>query len=191
VSDPGPVALLDANVLYSATVRDVLLTLAEAALLAPRWTDQIHNEWISNLLRKRPDIDPSALARTRAAMDAAFPEALVHGYHHHIPQIRLPDADDAHVVAAAIEAKANLIVTFNLKHFRPSLLRPHGLVSAHPDAVITQLLRSEPRRCCDAISTRRRGFRKPPLTAEQYVELLARADLPRTSTRLRELIDRI
>lgn len=191
MSDPGPVALLDANVLYSATVRDLLLTLAEAALLAPRWTIEIHNEWIANLLRKRPDLDPAALARTRAAMDAAFPEALVRGYERHTPHLQLPDAGDAHVLAAAIEAGAAVIVTFNLRHFPRSVPQPHGMFAASPDAVVAELLRKEPRLCCDAISARRRGFRRPPISAGEYLEMLARADLPRTTACLRDFVDRI
>jgi len=124
-------------------------------------------------------------------MDAAFPEALVRGYERHLPAISLPDADDAHVVAAAIEAKARVIVTFNRRHFPRSQLQPHGVAAADPDAVVVELLRHELTRCCDAIATRRRGFRKPPLTAEEYVALLARANLPRTSSFLRQSMDRI
>ncbi|HET7228629.1 MAG TPA: PIN domain-containing protein [Longimicrobium sp.] len=191
MSNRGPVALLDANVLYSATVRDLLLTLAEADLLVPHWTEEIHNEWISNLLRKRPDLDSAALARTRAQMDAAFPKALVSGYQRHIPAVQLPDPADAHVVAAAIEAGADVIVTFNLRHFPPSSLHALGIVAVDPDRVVLELLRTESRRCCDAIARRRQRFRNPPLTAEQFLASLERANLAKTSLRLRDLVDRI
>jgi len=50
-------------------------------------------------------------------MDAAVPGALVSGYERHTGRLHLPDPDDRHVLAAAIEAEADLIVTFNAKDF--------------------------------------------------------------------------
>jgi hypothetical protein len=38
-------AILDANVLYPAPLRDYLLRLAELELYKPGWTKQIHEEW--------------------------------------------------------------------------------------------------------------------------------------------------
>lgn len=186
MSAGGPVALLDANVLYAATVRDLLLTLAGAALLVPRRTDEIHNEWITNLLRSRPDITPATLARTRGMMDSAFPEALVRGYEERIPSLHLPDAGDLHVLAAAIEARADLIVTFNLRDFPAAVLRRHGLLAVDPDTLVSQLLEQEPGRVCDAITKRRKRLTSPPMTADEFRASLARSNLPKTSVRLRD-----
>jgi predicted nucleic acid-binding protein len=182
----GPVALLDANVLYSAPVRDLLLTLAAADLLVPHWSDEIHNEWIRNLLQARPDITPQMLARTRAAMDAAFPEALVQRYDWRIPSLHLPDPGDLHVLAAAIEARAQAIITFNLRDFPPSILRTHGLVAVHPDTFVVELLRHEPQRIRDAIASRRRTLKNPPLSADEFRASPAGCDLRETSLRLRD-----
>lgn len=41
---PTPTAILDANVLYSAPIRDYLLSLADEELFMPKWTGQIHDE---------------------------------------------------------------------------------------------------------------------------------------------------
>lgn len=73
-------ALLDANVLYSAGLRDLLLRLADRYLFAPLWSPDIHAEWTGSLLADRPDIDPTALDRTRSTMDRHFPDALVTGF---------------------------------------------------------------------------------------------------------------
>lgn len=51
-----PVAVLDANVLYPAPVRDILLSLADAKLFLPKWTKTIEEEGVRNLLANRPDI---------------------------------------------------------------------------------------------------------------------------------------
>ena len=61
-------ALLDANVLYPAPLRDFLLHLANEELYNPKWTGEIHDEWIRSLLSKRADLQRKDLERTRAAM---------------------------------------------------------------------------------------------------------------------------
>ena len=64
-----PTALLDANVLYPAGLRDFLLRLADQYLYAPLWSADIHAEWTGNLLEDRPDLTVAVLERTRAVMD--------------------------------------------------------------------------------------------------------------------------
>jgi len=50
------VALLDANVLYPALLRDLLLQLAFDGLFQARWSADIDNEWKRNLLSDRPEL---------------------------------------------------------------------------------------------------------------------------------------
>lgn len=45
-------ALLDANVLYPAPLRDIFLQLALTDLFQAKWTADIHREWIEALMRK-------------------------------------------------------------------------------------------------------------------------------------------
>lgn len=49
-----PVVLCDANVLYSILMTDLILSLGEAGLFRPRWTNEIHEEWIRNVLEDQP-----------------------------------------------------------------------------------------------------------------------------------------
>ena len=67
-------ALLDANVLYPAPLRDYLLRLASTGIYKPHWTATIQEEWISNLLENRKDLTRESLERTKMAMDIAFPD---------------------------------------------------------------------------------------------------------------------
>jgi hypothetical protein len=112
-------ALYDANILYPAPIRDLFIRLAHAGLVRARWTDAIHDEWVRNLLADNPSLSPGRLARTRSLMNEAVRDSLVAGYQDLIESVSLPDPDDRHVLAAAIRADAEVIVTFNLKDFLP------------------------------------------------------------------------
>jgi uncharacterized membrane protein AbrB (regulator of aidB expression) len=80
------VALLDANVLYPATLRDLLLQLAFSGLYRARWSAEIDDEWQRNLLAARPGT-ADRIARTAAAMHRAIVDALVTGYKRLIPKL--------------------------------------------------------------------------------------------------------
>ena len=121
------VALFDACVLYPAQLRDLLLRVAISDLFKARWTDQIHDEWIRNLLENRPDIAPERLARTRELMNASVPDCLVTEYEPFIQQLTLPDQDDRHVLAAAIRCQAGVIVTLNLRDFPEDVVSDYGI----------------------------------------------------------------
>src|SRR5215211_7803372 len=110
----GFTAILDANVLYPAPVRDYLLNLANLEMYKPKWTKEIQEEWIRNLLLKRPDLKRENLEKTRDAMDSAFPDANITNYEEIISSLSLPDQKDRHILADAIRVHADVIVTFNL-----------------------------------------------------------------------------
>jgi hypothetical protein len=69
-------ALLDANVLYPAPVRDILIQLAVTDIFRAKWSANIHEEWIRSLLRDQPQRDRSVLERTRDLMNQAVGDGL-------------------------------------------------------------------------------------------------------------------
>lgn len=105
------VALLDANVLYPAPLRDLLMQLAVGSLFRARWSVDIHREWIDSLLRNEPFRRRQDLERTRDLMDRALRDCLVLEYDSLIPTIGLPDPGDRHVLAAAIAGGCGVIIT--------------------------------------------------------------------------------
>jgi len=122
-------SVLDANVLYSASLRDFFLCLAEEKLFFPVWSEKIHDEWMRGLLKNRPDLNRENLKITRRKMEFHFPNSLVRGYEAITPTLTLPDPDDRHVLAVAIHAKAKYIVTFDLDHFGHTRTgEPKGLI---------------------------------------------------------------
>jgi hypothetical protein len=62
--------IYDACVLYPAPLRDLLMWLAVTDLFKARWTDDIHDEWIRNVLKNRPDLSLEQLTKTKNFMNA-------------------------------------------------------------------------------------------------------------------------
>jgi hypothetical protein len=135
-------ALYDACVLHDSLVRDLLIRVATKRSLnvRARWSDQILDEMVRSILERRPDLDSHRLARTRQMMCDAIPDCMVAGYEDLVEGIELPDPDDRHVVAAAISARADAIVTYNLRHFPTEALQPFNIEAQHPDEFLVHLL---------------------------------------------------
>lgn len=178
--------IYDACVLYPAPLRDFLMHLALTDLYRARWTDMIHDEWARNVLKQRSDLNPEDLARTRTLMNSHVRDSLIINFEHLIPSIELPDADDRHVVAAAIHGSASLIVTFNLKDFPAERLKCYHLVAQHPDDFIFDLLDLHPASVCLAAANHRRSLKNPPKTADEYLDTLLKQGLMQTVSLLRE-----
>ena len=128
-----PAVVLDACVLYPSTLRDVLIRLHLYGMVRARWTEQILDETFGNLARNRPDIPPENLARTRKLMCDAIPDVLIEGHEPLEPAFDLPDPNDRHVLAAAVKAGAQVIVTQNLRDFPDYALTPWGVEAKAPD----------------------------------------------------------
>ena len=127
------IVVYDANVLYPNTLRNLLIRISQAGLVQAKWTDQILDEMLSNLGKKRPDIPAEKLGILRDLMNKAVRDCLVTGYEPLIESLRLPDPDDRHVLAAAIKSSAQVIVTTNLKHFPEAELRHWNVEAKSPD----------------------------------------------------------
>lgn len=185
------IALLDACALYPAALRDLLLHLAIEDLYRPKWTEEIHEEWIHNLLAARPDLRREQLERTRLLMNSHAEDSVVTGYEDLIETLDLPDPSDRHVLAAAIHAGADVIVTFNLKDFPPSALGVHDLEAVNPDDFVCQIFDGAPTEVCAAACRQRSMLVSPPKTVDEFLSTLARQGLPKAVERLRRFVDRL
>jgi predicted nucleic acid-binding protein len=182
-------AIYDASVLYPAPLRDLLMHLTSTELFRARWTNAIHEEWIGSLLRDRKDLSRERLKRTRELMDAVVPDCLVDGYEALIPGLELPDPDDRHVLAAAIRARADVIVTANLKHFPGVILDRYDIEAQHPDEFVRYLIDLAPGPVCRAVRLHRERLRNPPKSVSEYLDTLLRQSLPETVSELRQFAD--
>lgn len=178
-------AIFDANVLYPAPLRDLLLWLATTGMFRARWTNEIHEEWIGSLLANRPDLHRDQLERTRQMMDAHADECLIEGYEVLIETLELPDPDDRHVLAAAIAGRVDVIVTMNLKDFPADVLGPFGIEAQHPDEFIGHLIDLSPAQVCEAVRACHQNLRNPPKMVDEYLDTLLRQGLPHAVATIR------
>lgn len=183
--------LLDANVLYPAPMRDVLMQLAITGLFKVKWTADIHREWTEALMRNQNGRDRAALERTRDLMDTSVRDCLITGYESLIPSLDLPDPNDRHVLAAAIVGRCDAIVTQNLKDFPDEVLAPFGIETQHPDDFFSNQFSLAPGLVCSALRKVRARLKNPPKTAEEYLAILTQQGLVATVAEFEQFSDLI
>ena len=181
-------ALLDACVLYPAPVRDLLLSLARVGLYHSRWSVQIQQEWMHNLLKNRTDLTADQLQRTCTLMNQAIPDCIIEHYEPLIESIQLPDPNDRHVLAAAIKGHADAIVTFNLKDFPAETLNRYDIEAQHPDDFVLNQIELHEITALATIKEMRLRLKNPQQSAEELIATFERCGLPSTSTWLRRAV---
>ncbi|MCD0453746.1 PIN domain-containing protein [Actinocorallia sp. API 0066] len=179
------VAVYDANVLYGNEVRDLLIRIARSGLVRAHWTTQILDEVTRNLAANRPDIVPDKLALLRDRMNAAVPGALASGHDELIEGLKLPDPDDRHVLAAAINVGAEVIVTSNLRDFPPEALSAHGVEAKSPDDFVLDLIDLDTALVRDCVRQISAARTRPPKTVAAILDALERAGLVESAAALR------
>lgn len=135
------IVIYDANVIYPNTLRDLLIRIAQLPhLVQAKWTDEILDEMLRNLRKNLPDISEEKASQLRELMNAAVRDCLALGYEPLVEALDLPDPDDRHVLAAAIKVNAQLIVTWNRKHFPQDKLTPWGVRAKSPDDFVRDVM---------------------------------------------------
>ena len=182
-----PIVILDACVLFPAPLRDFLMHLALLDVFSARWTEQIHAEWIRNVLEMRPDLTEKQLNRTKDLMNRHIRDCLVENYEHLIDKLSLPDKDDRHVLAAAIKANAEYILTFNLKDFPASVLQKHKVQAISPDTFLSDLFEENAEQFVLAFERQLKSLKNPPKTSDELLEILGKQQLSETVKKLRNM----
>lgn len=173
--------------LYPSTVRDLLIRIAQARLVQAKWTDRILDEVFENLLVNRPSLDPKALVRTRELMICAVRDCLVTGYEPLMAGLELPDPDDRHVLAAAIRARAQVIVTNNLKDFPRNHLAQWDIEPKSADEFVSDQIDLNAKVVWGCVQQIADTWRNPPGTADDVLGSLERSGLLRSVAELQRL----
>lgn len=178
------VVVLDANVLFPFRKRDVLLRFCQVGLFRARWSQRILDEWTRSLLAEKPHLADSIQAQLEA-MQRAFPEACITGYEPLIDALTLPDAEDRHVLAAAIRCGAQHIVTENLKDFPENVLSEFAVEAIDADEFLSRTFDLYPAAAIEALKIMRQGYRNPAFTQSEFVFDLTAKGLPKLASRVR------
>ncbi len=162
------------------------MQLALSDLYRARWTEKIHEEWMRNVLKNRPDLSKEQLERTKSLMNRSVRDCLIEGYEFIIPSLDLPDPDDRHILAAAIKGQADIIVTMNLKDFPDRILNEYEIEAQHPDIFIADLIDIYPIKVATAVETCCKRLKNPPKSINEYLEILLKQGLTVTTSLLRQ-----
>lgn len=168
--------------LYPAPLRDLLMHLSLTDLYRAKWTAEIHEEWMPNVLTVRQDLTREQLERK--LMGTSARDCLVTGYEFMIPTLTLPDQNDRHVLAAAIRSQSSVILTFNLKDFPEVELEKYDVEAQHPDEFISDLLDLNAARVLAAIAKHRQSLKNLPKSSNEYLDTLLQQGLPETVSQL-------
>lgn len=178
------VVVLDANVLFAFRKRDILLSFYSSGLFRARWSEQILDEWESSLVKKRTDLK-EGIRSSRNSMRNHFPEAIISGYEALVDALDLPDSNDRHVLAAAIQCGAQLIVTDNLKDFPENKLNSYNIKAISADDFLALTFDLYPAESLTALRKLRIDYKNPPYSPPRFVFDLTAKGLPKLASRLR------
>lgn len=181
------VVVLDACVLHPAPLRDLLIRLALAGMLRARWTERILEECFASIRARRPDLAPGALDRTRELLKQAVPDWEITGYEDLVAGLDLPDPHDRHVLAAAIRASAQIIVTANLRDFPTATLGRYGIAAQHPDEFVLERIEEAPLLVAEILTEQAAALKNPPRTVEDVLGALQDAGLFLAAAKIRDL----
>lgn len=164
-------AFIDANVLVPSLKRNLILSLAHKNMFRIRWSACVLDEFERAFLRIYPQETPQRARKHREAMTKAYPHACVSGYEAlEAAFVSGPDANDAHVMAAAAHCGAAVVVTDNLTDFPASLLQPLGMEALSADHFIADAIDLDQELAVLAIGAMRCRFKKPEITAAVLLE---------------------
>ncbi|MFT6932612.1 MAG: putative nucleic acid-binding protein [Paracoccaceae bacterium] len=171
---------LDACVLYPTVMREILLGIARTGAFQPIWSARILEEWARAATRQ--NLSDEVIARGEIAKLRGFwPKAEVAADLALERQLWLPDANDIHVLATAISAGAEAIVTFNLRDFPARELADQGQRACHPDTFLLEMWRETPEPVETVIAAVLAEARRLSGTEMPFKRLMKRAQLPRLS----------
>lgn len=167
--------------LYGQLTRTMLLTAANQpfAVYTPLWSTAILDE-LSRNLRKRARMPAAGVVALLERIHGTYPRAVVDPD----PEIvrRMPNhPKDRHVLAVAVQAQADQVVTWNIRDFRGAEWL--GLRAVTPDAFLARLWDEQPA-TMTAVVALRASLGSAPVTV---AELLTRCE----SIGLREFAARV
>jgi predicted nucleic acid-binding protein len=164
-------ALLDSCVIFPMPLCDTLFRAGESGLYQIYYSQDILDGATRNLIKKGRMTPEKATRFQRLVVDT-FPEGLIE-----VPEglelVMTNHPGDRHVLAAAVVAKADIIVTANMKHFRDEDLQRWNIEAVTPDRFLNSLcdLHGE-EKLCKLVQSQAADLRNPPQTFLDLIQKL-------------------
>lgn len=178
-----PRVLIDACVLYPTVMREVVLAVARTGLFEPLWSARILEEWARAAIKLGPEGEAQARAEI-ALLRAAWPDAERPMAPGREAALWLPDKDDIHVLAVAVDASADAIMTLNKKDFPRGILSEEGLTRVDPDGFLMSYFETHEEALREAAEDVLQTARHLSGKAWDLRPLLKKARLPRLAKAL-------
>lgn len=175
--------LLDACVLYPTVMREVLLTVAKTGAFTPLWSNRILEEWALAARKLGPEGEVQARGEI-ALISSAWPKASIRVPKGLEDRLWLPDANDIHVLAAAIAGSADGIITLNAKDFPRNILAEEGLTRVDADGFLLGLFEVNPDAVIHAAEAVRQEAERLSGQPWEMRKLMKKARLPRLGKEL-------
>jgi len=134
--------VIDACVLFPTVLRELVIGIAETGAFDPHWSKRILDEWRRAALR-HSERDGEIAGVEIALLSTRIPTALVEVRADTEARLTLPDPDDVHVFAAAIDSGADELLTLNTKDFPINALGAEGILRRHPDEFLLEHLNGD------------------------------------------------
>jgi predicted nucleic acid-binding protein len=180
--------VLDACVLVPVTAADTLLRLAEREMYRPVWSERILEEAKRAVARLHPDLTAEQIEYRFGCMNRAFEDASVSGWESLENSIVLPDENDRHVVACALIAGADAIVTNNIRDFPDKALAPLNIEVIRLDDFLLDIFDLAPEEFAAVMREQVNDAMHPPLSTADLLNNLAAAGAPETAAELRPFL---
>lgn len=179
----------DTNVLFPFSVMDLLLALTEDGVHELIWTDALLDEWEDVIVREKKRAPESAAAITATIRDF-FDDCKVERaeYEALVDEMPGPDVDDHEHMAAAVARQPCTILTHNRKHFPAKPLRDRGVRVTDPDTYLCELADDLPDEVIENLGRLAGEKERPPKTAEDLLDDLEAAGVPRFAAKGRDLL---
>lgn len=164
---------------------DTALRLAQRQLFRPLWTAEILLEAERSVVRR--GFPGDRIKRRFALIRKHFPECEVTGYEQFISTVSCEEKD-RHVLAAAVFAGAELIVTSNTRDFPAKSTAPHRIKVVSPDDFLMNLAQLYPGIVLEVIQEQAMALKSPPMGVTEVLDALARAGAPKFAAQIRGLL---